>query len=408
MRAAARGSAVRSGRRLTAAVCVAGFVLALSPATGGRATPTEAKTPSPAVDKPIRQPMKVYLGTTHAHTGADNNHSPDDSHARDVFAAAKADGFDFLLLTEHSGPSGPENPAAFYTDAKAQAESFTEDGVFVGLAGYEYTENEGRDDDDRGHMTVYGTEGFVSAMAPGWTFEALYDYLLEESTERRVFAGFNHPGPRGHQAAAREHLDPETRWLVPITEALNGYLTDEKPDTHLYSALLAHLQRGWRVAPTCGLDSHSLKRLTQDESATERPCRTGLLAPSLTEDAVLRALMARRIYASADLNLRAKYTADDRWMGRVLSPRRKRLDFDIRLNDPDTHQPRDRITRVQVVGERGRVLASRRFDAHQVRWQVTVRRGKNSYLLVRAFTNDPEQLTAILAPVWFWKRAPGT
>ena len=95
-----------------------------------------------------------------------------------------------------------------------------------------------------------------------------------------------------------------------------------------------------------------------------------------------------------------------RWMGRVLSPRQKRLDFDIRLNDPDTQQPRDRITRVQVVGERGRILASRRFNAHRVRWQVTVRRGQNSYLLVRAFTNDPEQLTAILAPVWFWKRPP--
>ena len=60
--------------------------------------------------------MNVYFGTTHSHTGADNNHSPDESHARDVFEAAKADGFDFLLLTEHSGPSGPDNPVAFYAD----------------------------------------------------------------------------------------------------------------------------------------------------------------------------------------------------------------------------------------------------------------------------------------------------
>jgi hypothetical protein len=388
-------------------MCVTAVALALSPPGNGRAiTPDRAM--GPAVDKPARQSMKVYFGTTHSHTGADNNHSPDDSHARDVFEAAKADGFHFLLLTEHSGPSGPDDPVAFYADARAQAASFTEDEVFVGLAGYEYTENEGSDDDDRGHMTVYGTDEFVSAMSPGWTFRALYEHLLAESTEHRVFAGFNHPGPRGHQASAPQYLDPGTRWLVPFTEGFNGYVTDEKPDTHLYRALLAHLDRGWRVAPTCGLDSHSLKRLTQDESAAERPCRTGLLAPSLTEDAVLRALMARRIYASADLNLRAKYTADRSWMGSVLSPHRKRLHFDIRLNDPDTQQPRDRITRVQVVGERGRILASRRFDAHRVRWRVTVRRGKDSYLLVRAFTSDPEQLTVILAPVWFWKRTPKT
>ena len=185
--------------------------------------------------------MNVYFGTTHSHTGADNNHSPDESHARDVFEAAKADGFDFLLLTEHSGPSGPDNPVAFYADARAQAASFTEDEVFVGLAGYEYTENEGRDDDDRGHMTVYGTDDFVSAMSPGWTFRALYDYLLEESTEHRVFAGFNHPGPRGHQASAREYLDPDVRWLVPITEGLNGYLPEGKTLKDRVETLERHL-----------------------------------------------------------------------------------------------------------------------------------------------------------------------
>jgi len=352
--------------------------------------------------------MRVYFGTTHSHTGADNNHGPDDSQSPDVFEAAKADGFDFLLLTEHSGPSGPIDPVAFYTDARAQASAFSEDDVFVGLAGYEYTENAGRDDDDSGHMTVYGTDDFVNAMAVGWTFEALYDYLVDQSTTHRVLAGFNHPGPRGHQASARRYLTPDVRHLVPFTEAFNGYVTDEKPDTHLYRAFLEHLERGWRVAPTCGLDSHSLMRLTQDESDKERPCRTGLLAPSLTRGAVLRALMARRIYASADQNLRARYTANDRWMGRVLSPRRTRVDFDIKLSDPDTGQLRDRITRVQVVGEGGRVLASRSFGAHRIRWKVTVNRGRNSYLLVRAFTNDPQQLTAILAPVWFWNRTPRT
>ena len=360
----------------------------------------------PAVVSPERQPMRVYFGTTHSHTGADNNHGPDDSHASDIFEAAKADGFDFLFLTEHSGPSGPSDPVAFYADAQAQAGAFTEDEVFVGLAGYEYTENAGRDDHDVGHMTVYGTDDFVNATAPGWTFDALYDYLVDQSTTHRVLAGFNHPSPRGHHASRRRYLNPDVRHLVLFTEAFNEYVTDERPDSRLYRAYIEHLERGWRVAPTCGLDSHGLMRLTQDESNQERPCRTGLLARSLTKGAVLRALMARRIYAAADQNLRARYTANDRWMGSVLGPRWARVRFDIRLSDPDTQHRRDRITRVQVIGQGGRVLASRSFDAHRIRWRVTVNRGRNSYLLVRAFTNRPQQLSAILAPVWFWNRTP--
>jgi hypothetical protein len=370
---------------------------------GGPAT-TVAGATSPAGVSSERQRLRVYFGTTHAHTGAHNNHGPDDSDARDVFEAAKADGFDFLFLTEHSGPSGPTDPVTFYADAQAQAADFTEDEVFVGLAGYEYTENAGRDDDDRGHMTVFGTDDFVSAMAQGWTFEALYAYLVDQSSTHQVLAGFNHPRPRGHQASARRYQSPDVRHLVPFTETLNGYVTDEKPDTHLYRAYLTHLERGWRVAPTCGLDSHSLMRLTQDDSDKERPCRTGLWAPSLTEDAVLRAIMARRIYASTDQNLRAKYTANTRWMGSVLSPWSTRVRLDIKLSDPDTQLRRDRITRVQVIGEGGRVLVSRSFDAHRIGWRVTVNRGNDNYLLVRAFTNDSQQLSAILAPVWFRNR----
>jgi len=394
---------LRSSRLISGALCIAVATLAWSPATGG---PAAGRATSPAVVSSERQPMRVYFGTTHAHTGADNNHGPDDSHARDVFEAAKADGFDFLLLTEHSGPSGPEDPVAFYADAQAQAGAFTEDEVFVGLAGYEYTENAGSDDDDQGHMTVYGTDDFVNAMARGSTFEALYEYLVDESTTHRVLAGFNHPRPRGHQASARRYLNRDVRHLVPFTEAFNGYVTDEKPDIHLYRAYINHLERGWRVAPTCALDSHSLMRLTQDESDRERPCRTGLLAPNLAKGAVLRAFMARRIYASTDQNLRARYTANDRLMGSVLGRQSTRVHFDIKLSDPDTQRQRDRITRVQVIGRDGRVVASRNFNAHQVRWRVSVSRGRSSYLLVRAFTNDPQQLSAILAPVWFWKRSP--
>src|SRR5262245_27148781 len=77
-------------------------------------------------------PMQVYFGTTHFHTGAFNDHGEDNSTPQDIFETAKANNFDFLVLTEHSGPSGPTDPVAYYADARAQAAAATQDDVFVG------------------------------------------------------------------------------------------------------------------------------------------------------------------------------------------------------------------------------------------------------------------------------------
>ena len=370
-----------------------------TPHTGALDAPvTQIAATGPTAVTPV--PMRVFFGTSHSHTGAYNNHGQDNSDARDIFETAKAYNFDFLLLTEHSGPSGPANPVEFYADAQAQAAAVTQQDVFVGLAGYEYSDNGGDGDTDHGHLTVYGTDEFVNAVAPGMTFEALYDYLVTQSAEQSVFAGYNHPPSRGHPASAPRYLQPDVRRVVPLTEGFNGFLHAHRTGRSKYQSFVAHLDRGWRVAPTCGLDSHGMWRLKQTESENTRPCRTGVLAPRLNTGEVVRAIMARRVYASADINLRARYTANDRWMGGLIGqPARVRLD--IRLFDPNTVQPRDRITGIQVVGRGGRVLAGRSFDAHQVRWQLTVDRGRNTYLFVRVLTGDDRQLTAILAPVWF-------
>ncbi len=375
---------------------MAAVMLGSAPSTGAQ---TGSSAPDGARESVARDrvPMQVYFGTTHAHTGADNDHGRDNSHARDIFETARAYDFDFLLLTEHSGSSGPTNPVEFYADARAQAAATTQDDAFVGLAGYEYSDNSR--DDGRGHLTVYGTDDFVNAMAPGMNFENFYDYLVRQSTQHTVFAGFNHPRAAGHAASARSYLDEDRRPIVPLSEAINGVVDGDSSDRRNYQSFVSHLDRGWRVAPTCGLDGHGRWLLKQGESDTLRPCRAGVLAPRLTTDEVIRAIMARRVYASADLNLRARYTANEKWMGANLGTP-ARVSLNIWMADPDILQARDKVTRIQVIGRDGKVVASRAFDAHQVRWQPTVDRGRNSYLFVRVFTGE-RQLTAVLAPVWF-------
>jgi hypothetical protein len=342
--------------------------------------------------------MRVYLGTTHAHTGAFNNHGKDESTPEEVFATARASGFDFFLLTEHSGPSGPADPEQFYARARQAAAESTTAG-FAGLAGYEYSDNLDDGDTDRGHLTAVGTDDVVDAMAPGADFARFLTYLTDQDSSRVVLAGFNHPPPSGHGASRPSLLTPATRRVVALTETHNHERYRRAREKRFYAAMLAELDRGWRVAPTCGLDSHGLPEITNVETSEISPCRTGILAPGLTPADVLAALRARRTFASRDMNLRVRYSANGRWMGASLgAPRRVR--FEIRAADPDVGRRRDGIRRLDVVGTHGRVLASRRFSGHRVLWRPQVPRRRNSYMFVRAFTRNHRTATALAAPVW--------
>ena len=342
--------------------------------------------------------MRLYLGTTHAHTGAYNNHGWDTSDADDVFAAAEASGFDFFILTEHSGPTGPTAPAQFYDDARQSAADHTT-ATFAAIAGFEYSDNGGDGDTDKGHLTSVGTDDFVSAMAPGMDFATYLTYLAEQDETNQVLGGFNHPGAAGHGASRPELLRPQTRRLMALTETYLHSTYKQKTEQRYYAAMLAELDRGWRVAPTCGLDSHGLWEVLAKESGDVKPCRTGILAPSLTPTDVLTALLARRTYASRDLNLRLRYSANGSWMGATIgSPDRVR--FDIYVRDPNTGRAGDRVRRVDIIGSGGAIVASHRFDAHRVVWRPTVPTRRNRYLLVRVFTHDQPTATVVAAPVW--------
>ncbi|MEQ6902155.1 hypothetical protein [Nocardioides sp. YIM 152588] len=392
------GLRLASARR-TAALCgtVTGSSALVASLLAGPA-PVAAQEPEPA-SRPMPPKMRVFYGTTHVHTGAYNDHGRDDSGPADVFAAAPGAGMSFLVLTEHAGPSGPTDPAAYQALATAAAEDATVDGEFVGLSGFEYSENGGDDDDDKGHLTVFGTWGMLNAKAPGMDFTEMYGRLTRAARTRTVFAGFNHPGRGGHPASRRNRLSPEVRRIVALSEVSNQVGYRPGPESAYYDAFVRHLDRGWRVAPTCALDSHQVKQLVVPESTDKKPCRTGLVAPSLSRDEVLKAILARRLFSTRDTNLRARYIANKRWMGRIIgTPEQVR--FRIRVRDPDVLDHDDRITRIQVVGRHGKVVASRAFDAHRVVWRPTVKAGKNPYLFVRVFTGERVQHTAVLAPVW--------
>ncbi|EDK72332.1 hypothetical protein TM7_0543, partial [candidate division TM7 genomosp. GTL1] len=345
--------------------------------------------------------MNTYFGTTHVHTGGFNDHGDDTSSPADIFSTAKATGYNFTVLTEHSGSTGPTDGPAFYADAQAQAAAYSEDSKFIGLAGYEYSDNGGDGDTDNGHLTGWGTQEFLSASEPGNDFNAFYNTMLaNKNVGRPVFGGFNHPEATGHPASAASFLTPERRDFMVMSETSNKVAYDSTLEAQYYQGFVAELDRGWRVAPTCGLDSHGLFGLQQVESATKKPCRTGVLATSLTKDSLLDAFMQRRMYSTRDMNLHLSYKVNDAWMGsKVGTP--TNAAFNIAVSDPDTAAAEDNIKKIEIIGSGGAILASQTFDAHNVTWQPTIPVGANKYIFARVYNGERTEHTAVGAPVWF-------
>lgn len=317
-----------------------------------------------------------YFGNTHSHTSfSDGKETP-----ADHFRKAKEAGYDFYAVTDHalSKYKGytPEN----YETTKREADRFT-DSTFVGIAGFEFSQNGGPD--GRGHLNALNTTTTLDATDPKVTFPVFYDWLLSQQTT--VVASFNHAGKDTYGSYG--YLTPARQDTVTMFEMVNGGGVVRR------EAYLAALNKGWRVAPIAATDDHGTWRLTNHFY------RTGVLAPSLTRENILQAMKARRVYCTWDPNLRLTFRANGRIMGSVLE-KPQGLAISVRVSDPDVKDPKDRITRVEIVGENGKVVRSKDFSAHTVSWNVGLKR-MEKYLFLQVHCADKtDGPTAYSAPVW--------
>ena len=109
------------------------------------------------------------------------------------------------------------------------------------------------------------------------------------------------------------------------------------------------LDKGWKVSPVSGNDNHGLTGIAGDTS------RTFVLATSRTKVAILEAMKHRRTYASMDRDIQCRYSVNGAIMGSTLN-RPNRFKFDIQISDPDTHEPKDKITKIEIVKDHGEVV----------------------------------------------------
>jgi hypothetical protein len=411
---------------MVAGLVVAGALMV----SGGGAHSAMGQTATPSAE------FRIYAGSTHAHTSYTWSHGeqwvnakPEEGKTKEPgiyvspegaqfpgkslvlkpdwekhqgpppehFTRARADGYDFYAVTDHSQeaalqPPSPDNPRWVATK-RAAAEA--NDDRFVALVGFEHSENNGPG--GRGHLNVFNSAEYLNALAPGVDLPYLYKWLktARANGEGPVVASFNHPG--AHQYNDWDYRDPEITDVITMLEVINS-------NNHIhYEAFVNALDKGWKVSPVCGNDNHGFSGITHQTS------RTFVLATGRTKVALLDAMKHRRTYAALDQNIQCRYSVNGAIMGSTLDgPDTFR--FDISVSDPDTGEPRDRITKVDIVKDGGVVVQaySPTPPAHSVIWSPTIQDSTSKYFFVRVWNAgggdapkaNPDNPVAWLAPIW--------
>ncbi len=312
------------------------------------------------------------------------------------YSLANSAGYDFYVTADHSQeapfqPAQADNP--HWMAAKRDAEAASTDG-FVGLAGFEYSENDGPG--GTGHFNVINADGMMNALSPGVDLPVFYKWLGEAAAngEGPVVASFNHPGRE--QYANWANRTPEAAEVLTMLEVINSgrRIHDE--------GFVAALDHGWKVGPVAGNDNHGIRPIAKHTA------RTAVLATEPTKAAILDGMKNRRVYAALDRNIECRYTVNGEVMGSTLQTPSE-FSFDILARDPDTDDPKAMITKIDIVKDGGVVVEEHKPEpGHSIRWRPVIRDEDAKYLFVRVWTAgggetetaNPDQPTAWLAPVW--------
>ncbi len=317
------------------------------------------------------------------------------------YALAKTNGYDFYAVTDHSQesdfyPTNPKNPA--WMASKKDVDEAADDN-FVAIRGFEFSENKRMNygQEGTGHINVYNAAIYLNALQKGIGLPYFYKWLetVPSNGKGAVVACFNHPKP--DQYDNWNNRAPEVTDIITMLEVINS-----NNRIH-YPAFIQALDKGWKVSPVCGNDNHGLKGITT------RTSRTFVLANNKSKQAILDAMKNRRTYASLENNIQCRYTVNDKIMGSTLTADTV-FKFDISISDPDIINPKDRITKIDIVKDNGEIVKTYEltYPDYTVQWNPVIVDGTNKYFFVRIYNAgggdapgaDAQEPIAWLAPIW--------
>lgn len=338
-----------------------------------------------AVNSPMKPDWQKYQGLPSTH-----------------FKLAKANGYDFFITTDHSQeagfhPTSPTNPQ--WIAAHDQAKKAT-DKNFIALTGYEHSENNGPGI-GRGHINVINSAAYLNALEKGVDIQSFYKWVgtaKAYDSEGPVVATFNHPDPKSYDSFS--YRDENVTDVITMMEMINS-----DKNIH-YAAFLAALNLGWKISPVAGNDNHGTEAISKHTS------RTFVLAESKSKLDILDGMKNRRTYAALDQNIQCRYSVNGQIMGSTLT-NASEFRFDVQISDPDTGNPRDRITKIEILKDNGVVVETYQPNpSYSIKWNPFIKDSTSKYFFIRVFNAggsdseeanaklDPTKPIAWLAPVW--------
>lgn len=328
-------------------------------------TTTSGSTPlsedMTAVGVPFSDNLNIYLGDLHSHTiYSDGRGTP-----LEAYNTARARGLDFFGLSEH---------AFMLTQAEWEslgqiADSVTVEGQFLGLRGFEYT-------NDKGHLNVFNTGTFVHKDDPNYnTLPKFYNWLL---TQPNVVAQFNHPF-----VDSQFDFNFNNFAYYPLIDhkIVLQELTDPKE-------FLRSNNVGWHLGSIGTSDAHrkdwGLRRL-------------GVLAPALNKDAIFQGLRARRTFflSPHHLSFSVLMRANGYWMGSSV-PNTAGLNFIIQAHDPT---PEGKSLTLKLY-ESGSVVAQKKISSREwYKWTPSISAKLGRFYYVEAYY-EGWLYPAYTSPIW--------
>lgn len=335
----------------------------------GRLTVLPAPPPAALEAALLPGGMRAFWGHLHAHSSYADGAGPPFY----ALALARAAGLHFYAITDPGDLLDPQEWQA----TLSQVQQATTPGVFIGLRGVEWAH------ETAGHITVFNRDTLLGVTDPGLaTLPELYAYLAADPA---ALAQFNHPrradfGDFVFDPAASSRLA-----LQEIGREMGGEYT------RFEAAFLKSNQRGWRVAPTASSDALAA------DWGLGTTVRTGLVAPDLTEQELLNAIRARRLFATEDANLALALRIAGTWMGAVLT-RTGTVPVVVDMVDPGP-EPASLF-----FYQGNRLLATVPLTSSSGQWTSTVTAWPGQFFWLKLVQADGQ--AAYSAPIWVEGQPP--
>ena len=302
-----------------------------------------------------------FFGNLHSHTSySDGVGTPAQAfaHARDTAR------IDFLAVTDHHNMLTELE----YADVLFQADEYCEDGVFVAIAGQQWSGQDtvpGPPD----HVVVLGADYVFTT--PEYDLAGFYDELFESG----AIGILAHPAPGSFDRLAYSAVGDSRIHAVEVR------------DDVYQPQFITLLDNGWRLGVDGSQDNH-------DATWGDGPRWTVALACSLTREDIFGAVKSHRTYSSFDRNLELTFRAHGCWMGEEIE-HEDNVPLSIDVTDPDAG---DNIELVELY-QNGLVVDWVTPDSNQCSWrpELTPPEGDN-YYFVKIYGEDGEKVWS--APIW--------